>query len=158
MTDSLSPSRRSWNMSRIRAKGTRPEMTIRSLVHGLGFRFRLHRKDLPGTPDLTFPGRAKVIFVHGCFWHGHSCREGLRRPRSNQDYWLAKIARNQQRDSSDLQALARTGWEVLVIWECEIRLPDLAERIQAFLSPASGVDPDPVRKGLAGSLPQLPGR
>jgi DNA mismatch endonuclease (patch repair protein) len=133
MTDSLTPERRSWNMGRIRAKDTRPEVFVRQLAHALGFRFRLHRKDLPGTPDLVFPGRRKVIFVHGCFWHGHSCREGLRRPRSNQDYWLPKITRNQARDLEHLNKLIELGWESLVIWECEISDPALPERIQLFL-------------------------
>lgn len=122
-------------MSRIRAKGTRPEMLIRRMVHAMGFRFRLHRRDLPGNPDLVFPGRNKVIFVHGCFWHGHTCREGLRRPRSNEDYWLPKIQQTQLRDKKNIQALEEAGWGVLVVWECDERIPGLAEKIRAFLGP-----------------------
>jgi DNA mismatch endonuclease, patch repair protein len=111
---------RSENMRAIRGKDTKPEMTVRSVVHGLGYRFRLHRADLPGKPDLVFPARFKVIFVHGCFWHSHGCKSGLI-PNSNRDFWLPKLRRNELRDGRNLEALAQQGWKALVIWECELR-------------------------------------
>jgi DNA mismatch endonuclease, patch repair protein len=111
-------------MSRIRKTNTKPEMVVRRLVHGMGFRFRLHRRGLPGTPDLVFPTLRKVIFVHGCFWHQHSCRLGAKQPSTNPDYWLPKLARNVERDHQARMALVKAGWKVLVIWECQTRLPD----------------------------------
>ena len=120
-------------MSRIRGKDTQPELVVRRLAHAMGYRFRLHRRDLPGSPDLVFPGRRKVIFVHGCFWHGHECRKA-HLPRTRTDYWAAKIQRNRERDVASLDALRATGWEVLVIWECEIKdRGALGSRIRAFL-------------------------
>src|SRR6516225_655341 len=98
MADKLSPERRSQNMRRITSKNSRPETIVRKLTHGLGFRFRLHRRDLPGKPDLVFGPRKKVIFVHGCFWHGHDCARGARMPKANAVYWRTKIARNRSRD------------------------------------------------------------
>lgn len=112
----------------------RPEVAIRRLVYSLGYRFRLHRKDLPGKPDLVFASRRKVIFVHGCFWHGHHCPTG-HIPRSNTDYWRAKISRNRQRDKRTLKELINGGWKVLVIWECEINENStLQRRIRSFLT------------------------
>jgi DNA mismatch endonuclease (patch repair protein) len=110
---------RSENMRAIRGKDTKPEMAVRSLVHRLGYRFRLHKADLPGRPDLAFPARFKVIFVHGCFWHSHGCKSGLI-PNSNRDFWLPKLRRNEARDRSSLEALVQLGWKALVIWECEL--------------------------------------
>ena len=126
---------RSENMRRIRSKDTGPEMTVRRLVHGMGYRYRLHRKDLPGNPDLVFPGKRKVIFIHGCFWHQHSgCRDG-RLPKSNQSYWIPKLERNKDRDKSAIQKLESAGWVSLVIWECEIKdLDALKEKIEMFLN------------------------
>jgi len=126
-------------MRRVRAKNTQPELRVRRLLHGLGYRYRLHRRDLPGTPDIVFPGRRKVIFVHGCFWHGHSCPNGERTPRSNQRYWDPKLARNRTRDAEAQCDLQRLGWSVLIVWECEI--PDLEtnpDRLIAFLDGANG--------------------
>jgi DNA mismatch endonuclease, patch repair protein len=124
---------RSENMRAIRNKDTKPEMAVRSLVHGLGYRFRLHRADLPGKPDIAFPARRKVIFVHGCFWHSHNCKSGLI-PRSNQDFWLPKLRRNKVRDSKNLEALAEQGWKALVIWQCELRdSRSLRHKIMRFL-------------------------
>ena len=111
---------RSENMRAIRPKNTKPEMEVRSLVHSLGYRFRLHRPNLPGKPDLAFPSRRKVIFVHGCFWHSHACKPGLK-PKSNRDFWLPKLRGNKVRDSRNLKALEQQGWKALVIWECELR-------------------------------------
>jgi len=117
--DKLTPERRSQNMRQIKSKGTKPEMLVRSLVHRLGYRYRLHKKDLPGKPDLVFGPRHKVIFVHGCFWHVHEgCIDG-RSPKSNRGYWGPKLARNIERDKSNISSLKNMGWEVLVIWECE---------------------------------------
>lgn len=97
----------------------RPEMKVRKLVHGLGYRFRLHRKDLPGKPDLAFPSRRKIIFVHGCFWHSHGSCKIAHRPKSNLDYWTPKLERNRSRDIGNLEKLSALGWKVLVVWECQ---------------------------------------
>src|ERR1700738_465508 len=115
MADVHSREVRSYNMSRIRSRDTKPELVVRSLVHKLGYRFRLHRKDLPGKPDLVFASRHKVIFVHGCFWHAHDCRVA-HTPRSNATYWGPKLERNQARDKKNLAALTALGWNPLVIW------------------------------------------
>lgn len=120
MVDKISPSKRSLNMSAIKSTGMKPEMLVRSMVHRMGYRFRLHSKDLPGKPDLVFRSRKKAIFVHGCFWHGHDCRRGARMPKTNTDYWRAKIGRNRARDVRHLEDLAALGWRALVVWECEL--------------------------------------
>ena len=126
---------RSENMRAIRSKNTQPEMAVRSLVHRLGYRFRLHRSDLPGKPDLVFPARRKVIFVHGCFWHSHGCKTGLI-PKTNQDFWLPKLRRNKMRDRKNLEALNHQGWEALVIWQCELKdSRSISLRIKRFLGP-----------------------
>jgi DNA mismatch endonuclease (patch repair protein) len=111
-------------MRRIRKTDTKPEMVVRQLAHRMGFRYRLHRRDLPGTPDLVFPSLRKVIFVHGCFWHQHDCRLGAKQPSANPGYWLPKLARNVERDYQARTKLAKEGWDVLVIWECQTRAPD----------------------------------
>lgn len=133
--DKLSPERRSANMSRIRSKDSVPEMVVRRLAFSLGFRFRLHRADLPGKPDLVFPGLKKVIFVHGCFWHQHqACREG-RPPRSNPGYWHTKLGRNVLRDAESRAKLEASGWECLVIWECQTAdAATLQRTLQDFLA------------------------
>lgn len=125
---------RSENMRRIRSKDTAPEMAVRRLIHGLGFRYRLHVKDMPGKPDLVFPSRRKIIFVHGCFWHQHrSCREG-RLPKSNRSYWTPKLQRNVKRDRQALRQLHSAGWDTLVIWECQASdLPRLQRMVLTFL-------------------------
>ncbi len=136
MADKLSPERRSENMRRIRSRDMKPEMTVRQLAHSLGYRYRLHRKDLPGKPDLVFGPRKAVIFVHGCFWHQHDkedCLDG-RRPKSNTDYWNKKLARNVQRDEEAQKNLQDQGWRVMVIWECETKdQATLRSRLKAFL-------------------------
>ena len=132
MADTLSKGARSERMSRVRAKDTKPEMFVRRLVYSLGFRYRLHRRDLPGKPDLVFPSRHAVIFVHGCFWHRHA--KCGRLPKSRLDYWLPKLNRNKARDRQHLKALTRDGWRVLVIWECELHSKTLALRITRFLN------------------------
>ena len=136
MADTVTRERRSEIMSNIRAKGMKPEMIVRRITHTMGYRYRLHRKDLPGKPDLVFPARRKVIFVHGCFWHQHADPECTlaRRPKSNQDYWLPKLERNVVRDADHLTTLRLMSWDVLVIWECEIKKDaGIAKRIQRFL-------------------------
>ena len=132
--DKLTPDRRSENMRRIKSKGMKPEMLVRSIAHRMGFRFRLHAKDLPGKPDLVFRSRRKVIFVDGCFWHGHSCKEGRREPKSNIDYWRAKIARNKSRDAENREKLIALGWTSLTIWECDDDRK-IKRRLRTFLSP-----------------------
>lgn len=110
-----------------------PELTVRRLAHRLGYRFRLHRNDLPGRPDLVFPGMHKVVFVHGCFWHSHGCK-AAHIPRSNQSYWLPKLERNRARDQKNLEALSVAGWETLVVWECETREEaNVINLLEAFL-------------------------
>ena len=136
MTDHISPESRSRIMSRIRGKNTKPELVVRRLIHAMGYRYRLHRKNLPGTPDLTFSARKKVIFVHGCFWHQHSCPRGVR-PASNTEFWNEKLNRNVRRDRKNLTMLRRNGWSVLVLWECETKEPEaLIDLIGEFLGPA----------------------
>ena len=121
-------------MARVKGKDTAPELKLRRLAHAMGYRFRLHRKDLPGSPDLVFPKRRAVIFVHGCFWHGHDCARGARQPKQNAEYWSAKIARNRARDAKVQEALRAQGWRVAVIWECEMKdLDALTARLKAFL-------------------------
>jgi DNA mismatch endonuclease (patch repair protein) len=123
-------------MAAIRSKDTKPELLVRSLVHKLGYRFRLHGKDLPGKPDLVFRSRCKVIFVHGCFWHQHtqkSCSDA-RLPKSNTDYWHEKLRRNVERDKAHQSSLQKLGWKSLVVWDCEIKEEDkLQKRISRFL-------------------------
>lgn len=118
MVDTVTPKRRSEIMSNIRAKGMKPEMIVRRLVHSMGYRYRLHRKDLPGKPDLVFPGQWKVIFVHGCFWHQHRGCVNSHFPRSNQSYWTSKLEGNRKRDKANRAKLTKIGWRNLVIWEC----------------------------------------
>jgi DNA mismatch endonuclease, patch repair protein len=130
---------RSAMMRAVKSKGTIPEMFVRRLVHGLGYRYRLHRDDLPGTPDLVFSCRRKIIMVNGCFWHGHWCTRGYRLPKTNSDYWKTKIARNIARDAANLAALQDAGWDVLTIWECETKTvdrPSLARQLSHFLTEA----------------------
>ena len=135
MTDKLSPEKRSMNMSAIRSVGMKPEMVVRRIVHNLGYRFRLHRKNLAGKPDLVLTRHRKIIFVHGCFWHQHqNCRDG-RLPKSNVGYWQSKLSGNIIRDKQHTESLESEGWQVLVIWECETRDEKLLiKRLKQFLS------------------------
>lgn len=132
--DKLTPERRSENMRRIKSKGMKPELFVRRIVHALGYRYRLHRKDLPGKPDLVFGPKRKAIFVHGCFWHQHSeCREG-RPPGSNVSYWGPKLTRNVARDAEHLASLTSQGWNTLVVWECETKdTKSLQAKLRKFL-------------------------
>ncbi len=138
MGDVHNAAQRSFNMSRIRSTNTRPEMIVRSLVHQLGFRFRLHRRDLPGTPDIVLPAHRRLIFVHGCFWHMHRCRYGRVVPATNAEFWQAKRLANVQRDRRSRTLLKSDGWEVLVVWECWTRDIErqLLPRLKSFLEPA----------------------
>lgn len=131
--DTLTPSQRSERMARIKAKDTKPELAVRRLVHRMGFRYRLHVRDLPGHPDLVFRSRRKVIFVHGCFWHRHECHLG-RLPKSRLDFWKTKLDANARRDKTVEKQLADLGWQVLIVWECEVKDEvALMSRINAFL-------------------------
>lgn len=128
------PDDRSRIMRAVKGSDTKPEMIVRRMVHGMGYRYRLHRKDLPGKPDLVFSSRRKTIFVHGCFWHGHNCARGARVPKSNRDYWVNKIVGNRERDIKSRAALAIAGWGVLTIWECELKDPELLrKRLREYL-------------------------
>lgn len=131
----LTPLQRSAHMARIRKVDTRPEMHARRAAHALGYRFRLHRRDLPGTPDLVFPRLRKAVMVNGCFWHQHEGCRLARVPKSRPEYWLPKLARNKARDSESLAALEALGWDVLTLWECEARSVEAAtERLAPFLA------------------------
>ncbi|MCY3802998.1 MAG: very short patch repair endonuclease [Gammaproteobacteria bacterium] len=133
MVDHVTREHRSRIMGRVRGRDTSPEMHVRRATHGMGFRYSLYRRDLPGTPDLVFPSRKKVILVHGCFWHQHNCPKGTR-PASNKEFWNIKLSRNIQRDRENISALNNQGWLVLVIWECETKnLKQLKCRIRNFL-------------------------
>ena len=133
MADTRTPEQRRRIMQAVRCKDTKPERIVRRLLHGLGYRYRLHRSDLPGKPDLVFPGRKKAIFVHGCFWHAHGCRHG-QPPKSRLDYWLPKLERNRERDAEKRASLESLSWSVLTVWQCEIGDSDaLAVRLCAFL-------------------------
>jgi len=134
MVDTLTVAERSRIMGRVRSKDTKPEMLVRRLTHGLGYRYRLHDKKLPGCPDLVFRVRRKVIFVHGCFWHRHRNCALARLPKSRRDFWTPKLNANRKRDERNLRELMNAGWSALVIWECEIADTDaLARRIRDFL-------------------------
>jgi DNA mismatch endonuclease (patch repair protein) len=134
MTDVFDPAKRSAVMARIKSKDTKPELMLRRLLTELGARYRLHRKDLPGSPDVAMPGRRLAIFVHGCFWHGHDCVRGARVPKANRDYWLAKVARNVARDGRNLADLANAGWRVETVWECQMKdQAALRARLSALL-------------------------
>jgi DNA mismatch endonuclease (patch repair protein) len=133
MTDHLTPERRSLLMQQVRRQDTAPEKRVRSLLHKLGFRFRLHRGDLPGTPDIVLPRFRTALFVHGCYWHGHACRLG-QLPKSNLEYWAPKIASNKERDARKQQELIDLGWNVVVVWQCELRDEvGLGQRLQKLL-------------------------
>jgi DNA mismatch endonuclease (patch repair protein) len=141
MTDVFTPEKRSAVMRRVKARDTTPELKVRKLLTGLGLRYRLHRKDLPGAPDIVMPGRRLAIFVHGCFWHGHDCARGARVPKQNRDYWTAKIGRNRARDERTRAELHERGWTPLVIWECELK--DEEGLKQALQGRVRGPSPQP---------------
>ena len=150
--DVHTPEQRRLNMSRIRGRDTKPELLVRHGLHARGFRYRLHRRDLPGRPDLVLPARRAVIFVHGCFWHDHGCRL-CRLPSTRPDFWQEKLRRNRERDAMNVHLLATAGWRVLTIWECSLRGPSrlkldaVFDQVSAFLLSATPGDE------VAGSLP-----
>jgi len=127
MADQFSTEERSAIMRRVRSVDTDPELRVRQMVHRLGFRFRLHCQNLPGKPDIVLAGPKKVVFVHGCYWHQHSC-DGAKRPVTNRRYWNRKLDKNVERDKKNLRLLRRQGWRVLTVWECELRKPERVER------------------------------
>lgn len=134
--DTFNAAKRSWIMSLVRSEDTTPELFVRRLVHRMGYRFRLHRRDLPGCPDMVFPSRRKVIFVHGCFWHQHRCKRGRRIPKSNNAYWRSKLGRNVERDRKNQRRLRTMGWDVLVLWECQLHMENieaLTTKIHKFM-------------------------
>lgn len=136
MPDVFDPEKRREIMQSVKTKNTAPEIKLRSLLHRNGFRFRVNRRDLPGKPDIVLPKYKAVIFVHGCFWHGHDCRRG-QRPQTNIDFWNQKINKNIDRDKNDISLLEKLGWRVLVVWECEIKKKNeevLLTRLKEFLS------------------------
>ncbi|MEP6788393.1 MAG: very short patch repair endonuclease [Acidobacteriota bacterium] len=133
MADNRTRQSRSALMSRVGSRDTAPELTVRRLLHRLGYRFRLHRRSLPGTPDIIFPSRRKAIFVHGCYWHAHGCRIG-KMPKSNTEYWSAKLARNRERDTENRNKLEELRWSVLEVWQCQTSNPcQLSELLVDFL-------------------------
>lgn len=136
--DSVSPEKRSWVMAQVKGRNTRPEKVVRSLLHRMGYRFRLQRKDLPGKPDIVLPKYRAAIFVHGCYWHRHDCPNGRRLPKSRLDFWLPKLEGNRERDIQKQALLREQGWNILVIWECMLLdKVALQETIRAFLDGAA---------------------
>lgn len=134
MVDTVTAQVRSRIMAQVKSKDTKPELAVRRLLHGLGYRYRLHKKNLPGKPDLVFPSRRKVVFVHGCFWHSHENCVEVRPPSSNKDYWRAKLRRNRERDRRNLALLEEIGWDSMVVWECELAdLDAVARNLAMFL-------------------------
>ena len=134
VTDVYPPAKRSAVMRAVKGKDTSPELKVRKLLTGLGARYRLHRKDLAGSPDIVLPGRRLALFVHGCFWHGHDCPRGARVPKANRDYWLAKVGRNRVRDIAARAGLEAGGWRVETLWECELKDEAvLRERLEGLL-------------------------
>lgn len=121
-------------MRAVKSANTGPEMLVRRVLYSLGYRYRLHRKDLPGKPDIVLPGRRAAIFVHGCFWHGHLCKRGDRKPKANAAYWLKKITSNKARDARNMKTIRAGGWRALTVWECEIKdAKKLERRLKTFL-------------------------
>lgn len=140
MVDTRSPEQRSRTMRAVATKNTTPELAVRRILHAMGYRFRLHRRDLPGTPDIVFPRRRKVVFVHGCFWHSHSCAKG-RAPKSRQEYWKPKLDANRDRDARNARNLQKLGWACLTVWACELGDElSLVERLRNFLDVEISID------------------
>jgi len=132
--DVFSKEKRSRIMAKVKGKDTKPELVVRSLLHRMGYRFRLHRRDLPGNPDIVLPKYKKVIFVHGCFWHGHKGCPRSKRPTTNVDFWNAKLDKTIERDSMNIHKLKNKGWEPIVVWGCEVKdIGNLSEKLNAFL-------------------------
>lgn len=132
--DKVDSETRSRIMASVRSKNTKPEMRVRKTAHRVGYRYRLHRKDLPGKPDMVFPSRRIALFVHGCFWHGHPCKRGDRMPATNVEYWREKIARNQRRDTANRLFLRELGWTPMVVWECQALDDNLSDLLKGILN------------------------
>ncbi len=146
MTDVYPPEKRSAVMRRVKGKDTTPELAVRKALTGLGARYRLHRADLPGKPDIVMPGRRLALFVHGCFWHGHDCARGARVPKANRDYWVGKVARNRARDQASQASLSALGWRVETLWECELKdAGALVDRLSGVLGSGAGVAGGPPK-------------
>ena len=128
-SDVFSAEKRSAVMRRVKGRDTSPELAVRRILRAAGIGYRLGGMGLPGRPDVVMTGRKVALFVHGCFWHGHDCARGSRQPKTNADYWIAKIDRNRARDAAVVQALEATGWRVVIVWECEMKQPDFAARL-----------------------------
>ena len=140
MTDTVSSATRSRIMSKVKSKDTKPEIIVRRLLHGLGYRYRLHRTELPGRPDLVFPSRRKIVFVNGCFWHYHLGCVHSHVPVNNREYWLSKLARNRARDERNLSLLKENGWDVATVWECQMK--DMARVTQRLIDFLAREQPD----------------
>lgn len=163
MTDVFDASTRSAVMRRVKGRDTGPELAVRRILRAAGTGYRLGGCGLPGRPDVVMKGRRAALFVHGCFWHGHDCRRGARRPKANADYWLAKVERNRARDARAVDALTALGWRVIVVWECEMKTPGFADRliaevrdqaaaVAAASTPAMTCDTAPSRAGGVSGL------
>ncbi len=135
MADNLTAEQRKKNMTAIKSRHTKPELIVRSIIHRLGFRFRLHDAKLPGKPDIVLPRHKKIILVHGCFWHIHDCKRGNVTPKTNVEYWQTKRLRNVERDRANLKVYKKEGWKTLTVWECEIKdLAKLEVKLKKFLT------------------------
>jgi DNA mismatch endonuclease (patch repair protein) len=143
MTDVFDKVTRSAVMRRVKGRNTSPELVVRKALTRLGARYRLHRSDLPGAPDIVLPGRRLALFVHGCFWHGHDCARGARVPKQNRDYWVAKVARNRARDAKNRVALEDAGWRVETLWECDLKDPQALEARLKVLLAKPALPPSP---------------
>lgn len=133
MADVHTKEQRSYNMSRIKAKNTKPEMLVRKFLHANGFRYRLHDKQLPGKPDIVLPKYKTVIFVHGCFWHGHADCKYFKMPKTRTQWWADKITRNKSNDEKATKALKKIGWKTITIWECNLKSPSLETTLKTLL-------------------------
>ncbi len=142
MTDVFTPGQRSAVMRRVKSRDTAPEMAVRRILRAAGVGYRLGGAGLPGRPDLVMKGRRTVVFVHGCFWHGHDCRRGARTPKANAAYWTAKIGRNRERDAAAVAALRAGNWRVVTVWECDMRAPDFPARLIAAVTDQAASDAD----------------
>ena len=141
----MTPMQRSAHMAKIKSKNTKPELILRKKLHALGYRYRLHDAKLPGKPDLVFPSRKKVVFVNGCFWHGHDCPVGARLPKTNTAFWLDKRERNQARDQRHIDMLSDLGWECLVVWECTIKASSVVPvEVTQYLARATNIASNPA--------------
>lgn len=133
--DTISIEKRRLIMSRVKGADTQPEKIVRSMLHKMGYRFRIHRKDLPGKPDIVLPKYKSIIFIHGCFWHRHNCSNGVRVPKSNQEYWIPKLENNKIRDEKNQTILLKNGWKILIVWECMLKdKVKLTELLKNFLT------------------------